>query len=74
MVGKTAVVKAKIVGQEIVVFGTVQGDIQAAKRLVLKQPAQVSGNISAPTLSIEEGVMFQGSCRMDGKPAEPKSS
>ena len=67
-IGKTATVKAGITGHEVVVFGTVQGDIKASKRLALKQPAQVVGNISAPLISIEEGVAFQGNCRMEGPP------
>ncbi len=66
VIGRSAKVKAKIHGQEVIVLGTVEGDIHAAKRLSLKQPARITGNISAPVLSVEEGVMFQGNCRMDG--------
>ena len=72
IIGRSAVVKAKILGQDVLVMGTVRGDIQAAVRLALKQPAEVVGNISAPILSIEEGVLFQGNCRMEAKPEQQR--
>lgn len=45
-------------------MGTVQGDIIASKKLSIKAPAKVSGNISSVVLSIEEGVLFEGKCQM----------
>ena len=72
-IGKSALVKAKIGGQEIVVMGTVEGDINAAKRLALKQSARVKGNISTPVLSVEEGVVFDGGCHMQGGTDKGKS-
>lgn len=64
-IGESAVVNAKVVGGEIVVRGTVTGDIIATKRLTLKRPSKISGNITATTLSIEEGVLFEGKCTMN---------
>ncbi len=63
-IGESAIINAKIVGGEIVVRGAVTGDIVATKRLVIKKPARVTGNIASPTLSIEEGVHFEGKCSM----------
>ena len=63
-VGETARVKARIEGVEIIVKGLVEGDIIASKRLALVKPARVSGNISSASISIEEGVLFEGSCQM----------
>jgi cytoskeletal protein CcmA (bactofilin family) len=67
-VGESAVVHAKITGAEVVVKGTVNGDIYASRRLALKKPARVVGNISTTCLSIEEGVTFEGKSSMDGAP------
>ena len=64
VIGESAIIKAKVHGAEIVVRGEVTGDIQASKTLSLRKPARVYGNISAPTLSIEEGVIFEGKCAM----------
>jgi cytoskeletal protein CcmA (bactofilin family) len=63
-IGKSAIVNARISGAEILVHGTVTGDIIASRRLVLKKPARVTGNIAAPSLSVEEGVLFEGKCAM----------
>lgn len=68
-IGETAVINAKIVGSEVLVRGTVNGDIVASKRLCLKTPAKVIGNITSKNLSIEEGVVFEGNCTMEGAPA-----
>jgi cytoskeletal protein CcmA (bactofilin family) len=43
--------------------GTVQGDIRASKELVLGRTAHVTGEVSAPALIVEEGALFNGSCR-----------
>lgn len=44
--------------------GTVNGDITASKRIELGRVAKVTGNIQAPALVIENGAIFEGSCRM----------
>jgi cytoskeletal protein CcmA (bactofilin family) len=46
------------------VNGTVRGDIIATERIELGRSAHVTGNISAPSLIIEQGAMFDGNCRM----------
>lgn len=63
-IGKSATINARISGSEILVHGTVNGDIIASRRLALRKPARVTGNISAPSLSVEEGVIFEGKCAM----------
>ena len=65
-IGESAVLQAKVTGAEIIVKGTVNGDIFATKRLALKRPAKVVGNITTATLSIEEGVVFEGKSSMSG--------
>lgn len=65
-VSEAAVVNGKVLGTEIIVRGTVNGDVIASKRLTLKKPARVLGNISSPNLVIEEGVLFEGKCSMAG--------
>jgi len=62
-IGESAVINARIVGGEILVKGTVNGDI-SAKTLSLKRPAKINGNISSSNLSIEDGVIFEGKCSM----------
>jgi cytoskeletal protein CcmA (bactofilin family) len=42
--------------------GSVEGDINASKELVLGRTASVTGKLSAPALIVEEGAQFNGSC------------
>jgi cytoskeletal protein CcmA (bactofilin family) len=43
--------------------GTVEGEIRASKEVVLGRSASVTGGVSAPALTIEEGAQFNGYCR-----------
>ena len=43
--------------------GTVEGDIHVSKQLVLGRTASVTGHVFAPALVVEEGALFNGSCR-----------
>jgi cytoskeletal protein CcmA (bactofilin family) len=47
-----------------IINGTVNGDVTAAKRIELGRVAKVIGNIQTPALVIEQGAIFEGSCRM----------
>ena len=51
------------------IYGTVNGDIIASKRIEMGRTAKVTGNIQTPTLAIEQGAIFEGGCRM----AQPKA-
>ena len=46
------------------IYGTVNGDIVASKRIEMGRVAKVTGNIQTPALVIENGAVFEGSCRM----------
>src|SRR5579871_5670878 len=71
-IGPNARVTAEIHGLDIIVFGTVTGDIHAAGRLDLRQSASVTGDIFAGRLSIEESATIKG--RVEPKTAEPSSA
>jgi cytoskeletal protein CcmA (bactofilin family) len=64
IIGETAVVNAQIVGTSVVIHGRVTGDVTAHKRLEIRAPGKVFGNISTASLVIHEGVVFEGQCIM----------
>ncbi len=64
VVGEGAVVDAHIDVGSIIIKGKVNGEIDASERIEMKVPAEVRGDIRARTLVIEEGVLFEGKCRM----------
>jgi cytoskeletal protein CcmA (bactofilin family) len=64
VVGTNGKVDANIEVAVAQVHGTVNGDIIATQRLELGRSAKVNGNIQAPSLIIEQGAVFEGSCKM----------
>jgi cytoskeletal protein CcmA (bactofilin family) len=69
IVGETAEVKAEIQAATVIVQGVVRGDVTATAALELHAPARIYGNINAPSLTIQKGAVFQGTCQMDGAEA-----
>jgi cytoskeletal protein CcmA (bactofilin family) len=66
IIGETALVNAQVNAGTIVVTGKVTGDIIARKRVELRAPAKLIGNITSPAVVIHEGVVFEGHCSMGG--------
>ena len=66
IIGEGADVHAEIdVATVIVRGGSVHGNIRAKQSLEIHAPGRLIGNIHSPSIFIERGVEFQGSCRMD---------
>lgn len=63
-VAREANVKAVINGTEVLVEGTVNGDINASEKLVLGATAVLTGNIKTPSLQIRDGAFFRGQVTM----------
>src|SRR6266550_7456560 len=64
IIGANGKVDANIEVAVATVHGTVNGDIIASQRLELGRSAKVNGNIQTPSLMIEQGAIFEGSCKM----------
>jgi cytoskeletal protein CcmA (bactofilin family) len=64
LVGPEAVIKAKVTAGTVVCHGSITGDIQATNQIVLCAPAVVQGSLTTPVLSMEEGVVFNGTLEM----------
>jgi cytoskeletal protein CcmA (bactofilin family) len=63
-IGDSAIVNAQIMGSTVIIHGRVTGDVTARKRLEIRAPGRVMGNITSPSLVIHEGVVFEGQCTM----------
>ena len=63
-IGESAVITAHIRAASVSVAGKVSGDIVATQRIEIRPSAKVSGNITAPVLSVQEGAQFEGHCSM----------
>src|SRR5438105_10993936 len=64
VVGEDAVLSAQITAGTVISRGKITGDIVAAGKVRLQAPAVLNGSVKAPLLSIEEGVLFNGSLEM----------
>ena len=64
IVGTNGQVDADIEVSVATIHGTVNGDIIATKRIEIGRTSKVIGNIQTPALVIEQGAIFEGSCRM----------
>jgi cytoskeletal protein CcmA (bactofilin family) len=64
LVGKEAVITAKISAGSVISKGKITGDIKANDKILLLASANMDGSLNTPQLSIEEGVIFNGTIEM----------
>jgi cytoskeletal protein CcmA (bactofilin family) len=64
VVGEGGHINAKVEIGSMVIEGTVDGDIHAKRSVEIHAPGLMRGNIVTPSLFIDRGVVFQGSCQM----------
>lgn len=65
VVGEGAKVSAEVHAGTVIVHGTVEGNIVATQVIELHTPARIKGSIEAPALSMDRGVIFEGTCKME---------
>ncbi len=61
------VIKSDIHVSNVIISGEIRGNIIADNRIEIHAPGKVFGNIQAPVVVIDEGVIFEGNCRMQKK-------
>jgi len=64
-VGATAKVTADIIAREVVVYGTVKGNLRAKDRIEIKKDGSVNGDLTTARIMIEDGAYFKGSIEID---------
>ncbi len=70
ILGEAAVVESDIEASHIIISGEVRGNILAKSRIEIHAPGRVFGNIQAPVVTIDEGVVFEGNCQMQIQSAD----
>lgn len=60
IITETGFVKADVEVGSIIVKGTFEGNITAYNKVIMLPPARFKGTVTAPSLKIEEGVVFEG--------------
>jgi cytoskeletal protein CcmA (bactofilin family) len=69
-IGATGRVQASVKAREVVIFGQVQGNVEAADKVDIRREAKLVGDITTARISIEDGALFKGS--IDIRKPEPK--
>ncbi len=73
VIGEGAEINAEVHVGSVIIEGSVRGNIHAKRSVEIRTPGRVRGNITTPSLFIEKGVMFDGTCQMEtAAPAEGK--
>jgi cytoskeletal protein CcmA (bactofilin family) len=69
-VGATARLTADINARDVVVYGSVKGNVRATGRIEIKKDGSIIGNLTTAQIMIEDGADFKGSIEIDRSAAE----
>jgi cytoskeletal protein CcmA (bactofilin family) len=74
IVGETAIIKGKVGLDTIIINGQVEGDVHAKTRVEIHSTGKVYGSVSTPTLTINEGGILEGYCKMEDVPDQKEGA
>lgn len=77
IVGESGDVEATIQSMNVVISGSVHGDVNASRQVLVHKTGRLQGNVKTPSLVMEEGAVLNGNIVMGrpepaAKPADPK--
>jgi cytoskeletal protein CcmA (bactofilin family) len=67
IIGEEGKLTANIEADIIIIAGKITGNIKCLQKLEVLPNAKIIGDIEAPILSLNEGCVFEGSCKMTQK-------
>jgi cytoskeletal protein CcmA (bactofilin family) len=68
-VGVKGKVDANVKAREVIVAGSIKGNVEAAERLVLRKGAHLEGDVKTAGIVIEDGAYFKGGIDITGAAA-----
>jgi cytoskeletal protein CcmA (bactofilin family) len=63
IIGEKGVVNATVRAGVVLINGEVIGNVFATDRVELRGTARVYGDVEAPVIVVDEGVLFEGHCK-----------
>jgi cytoskeletal protein CcmA (bactofilin family) len=69
-IGQKGVVKSNISATEVIIAGTVHGNVRTSKNLTITATGHLHGDSNARSLTIDEGGVFLGTSKMEEIKAE----
>ena len=70
-VGPSGKVKANIQAREVVIYGSVRGNVEVSEKIAIREQGSLIGDIKSAGISIDDGAYFKGS--IDIVRPEPKA-
>jgi cytoskeletal protein CcmA (bactofilin family) len=67
VIGEEAVIHADVFVRTATIKGEIKGTVHATERIELHPPARVYGDINAPAVQIDAGVIIEGKCTIKPK-------
>lgn len=67
IIGKNGRAECLILAKTVVIGGTVKGDIYAEERVEVLKTGEVIGNIYSCSITMQDGVIFNGKCKIIDK-------
>ncbi|MDR0675481.1 MAG: polymer-forming cytoskeletal protein [Elusimicrobiota bacterium] len=64
IIGEKAKITGNIEADMVIIAGEVKGNVLAVKKLEVLEKAKITGNLISPVISIMEGSVFEGNCKM----------
>jgi cytoskeletal protein CcmA (bactofilin family) len=74
VISEGARVNGQIEAGVVIISGEMSGTVRAKHRVEIHRPAVFRGDILTPSLSVDEGVIFEGSSKMGHTPPVPAKS
>jgi cytoskeletal protein CcmA (bactofilin family) len=69
-VGMAAKVTADVIAREIVVYGSIKGNLRARDKIEIKKDGSVVGDLTTARIMIEDGAYFKGAIEIDRQAGE----
>jgi cytoskeletal protein CcmA (bactofilin family) len=73
IVGAGAKLTADVVASEVVIYGSVKGNLRAKDRIEIKKDGSVIGDLTTARIMIEDGAYFKGAIEIDRSGTESES-
>lgn len=64
IVGESGRIQGDIKAGVVIIYGKVEATIEAKHRVEIRKPAVFRGEMSTPSLKVEDGVIFEGTNKM----------
>ena len=75
-IGRSGVIVANIIAKEVVIMGTVTGNIHCTDRLDIRSEGSLTGDVVTPRICVEDGAVLKGAVevRAEQQPNEKAHS